>query len=84
MHVFCNFFYSWTPDVLTATGNYTRVKFPSCKSSQLRPANCDFTVNQLGKAMWMKMRTHTPEVHQVVVNMQFTQVSVYCTLGCMA
>ncbi len=46
-------FFNWSPNTLTALGNYTRVKFPLCRTTQQRPTNCDFQVNQLSKAAWV-------------------------------
>ncbi len=66
-------FFSWTPNSLTALGNYTRVKFPLCKSNSYLPLDCDFEINQLSKAMWIKLGTHTPEAASVVTRMHFTQ-----------
>ena len=48
-------FFNWMPNTLTALGNYTRVKFPLCETSQQRPTDCDFEVNQLSKVTWVRI-----------------------------
>ncbi len=49
-------FFNWMPNTVTALGNYTRVKFPLCQTSQQKPTNCDFQVNQLSKAAWVRKK----------------------------
>lgn len=73
-------FFNWIPNTLTATGNYTRIYFPSCKTGGVvlndagGPAGgCDFEVNQLSKFIWVRMKTHTPEAYHVITSMEFTQ-----------
>ena len=67
-------FFNWTPNILTAFSNFTRLKFPGCsgRNSNRPPTNCDFETHQLSKVMWAKMRTHTPEAHSLISSLSFT------------
>ena len=67
-------FFNWLPNTLTSLHNYTRVKFPTCKSHD-RDLNvdCDFELQQLSKLSWSRIKTHIPEAYHLITKMFFTQ-----------
>lgn len=66
-------FFSWETSPLTATWNYTRVKFPHHEKGP-EPGSCrwDFNLNQLSKVAWSQIKSSTPEAYHVIYNMAFT------------
>ena len=66
-------FFDWVPNILTATANYTRVKFPSCKSRLSGQEACDFQVNQFSKVVWMELKERAAEAYHLLEYMSFTQ-----------
>lgn len=69
-------FFNWVPNDLTATGNYARVLFPMCQTTQKPPTDCDFEVHQLTKMVWAKMKSHTPEAYHLISHMELGQDDV--------
>ena len=67
-------FFNWTPNTLTALGNYTRVKFPLCVRNA-EAQHCDYDVQQLSKIVWSLIQSHAPEAYQLIQSMHFTQVN---------
>lgn len=59
-------FFNWIPNDLTATGNFSRIHFPMCRTLSDLPVNCDFEVNQLAKIAWTTLKSHAPEAYHVV------------------
>ena len=66
-------FFNWVPNDLTASGNYSRIHFPVCHSSDRSPFDCDFQIHQLTKVMWGVMRSHIPEAYRLISNIEFSQ-----------
>lgn len=64
-------FFNWVPNDLTASGNYSRIHFPLCRTSNERPVDCDFEVHQLMKMMWATMKSHTPEAYHLISQARF-------------
>ena len=65
-------FFNWTPNTLTALGNYTRVKFPLC-ARDVDHLHCDFDVQQMSKIVWSIIRSHTPEAYELIQAMHYTE-----------
>ena len=66
-------FFNWTPNTLTALGNYTRVKFPLCQREDSGGERCDFDVQQMSKITWSIIRSHTPEAYELIQTMHYTE-----------
>ena len=65
-------FFNWTPNWVTAMGNYTRVKFPICQRDGLQQ-HCDFDIQQMSKMVWPTIQSHTPEAYELIKSMQYTE-----------
>lgn len=67
-------FFDWQTNTLTSSGNFTRLKFPTCCTvgAQL-PHACDYDVNQLTKLAWSKIKTRAPAAFHLLSHMSLTQ-----------
>lgn len=67
-------FFSPEPSSLTANGNFTRVKFPSCQRDyNSLPHSCDFRSSQFSKMVWWEVEKEAPEILHIVKRMVFTR-----------
>ncbi|XP_013388416.1 uncharacterized protein LOC106157335 [Lingula anatina] len=66
-------FFHFTPSELTASNNYTNIKFPRCTRYLEHPIDCDFEINQLSKVVWPKLEKDAEPAFHVIQKMTFTQ-----------
>ncbi|RUS70621.1 hypothetical protein EGW08_021618, partial [Elysia chlorotica] len=68
-------FFNWHPNVLTATGLFTRINFPETHAQHKdAPVDCDFPVNQLTKVLWGPLKSGAPEAYHIISKMSFTDL----------
>lgn len=69
-------FFSWIPNDMTSTEDYTCMLFPSCQSSGRARSACDFEVHQLSKMVWSTVKSHTLEAYHLVSHMELAQAEL--------
>ncbi|XP_077982551.1 uncharacterized protein LOC144437483 [Glandiceps talaboti] len=67
-------FLNWTPNGIIATGNHSRITFPTCLGGQT--GGCDFKLNILEKYAWHKVASALPHVFSVLEDIEMSQVEI--------
>ncbi|GFS16037.1 guanylate cyclase [Elysia marginata] len=68
-------FFNWHPNVLVATGLFTRINFPETHAQHKdAPVDCDFPVNQLTKVLWGPIKSGAPDAYHIISKMSFTDL----------